>query len=409
MAEIKITHLERWINKAYHKYVRDYQTRINVFYGGAGSGKSHFITQKLILKSIQMKRKVLVVRKVGTSIKDSVWSMFLELLSEFSPLIASVNKSDYTIELTNGTVFLFKGLDDREKLKSITGITDIFIEEATELTLDDFTQLNLRLRSKLPYNQIHLAFNPVSKANWVYKMFFAGKKPTNSVVVHTTYKDNEHLTPEYISELHELRNTNPAYYRIYALGEFATLDKLVFPIIDKRIISAEETSGLPFWVGADFGYVADPTAIMWGFQDLDRKIIYITGEYFKRGMTNDEIADTIVRLGLSKERIIADCAEQKSIEEIRRLGIRRIKPSTKGKDSVIHGLDKMLRCKIVVDERLPNIIEEFENYTWEKDKHTGEYINRPIDTFNHGIDAIRYGLQGVRAIGSIEGIPPEFM
>lgn len=124
-------------------------------------------------------------------------------------------------------------------------------------------------------------------------------------------------------------------------------------------------------------------------------MLYITGEYNKVGMTNDVIAETIINLGLSKERIIADSAEPKSIEELRRLGLKRIKPSVKGPDSVMNGIDKMQRCEIIIDERCKNTIEEFENYTWEKDRKTNEYINRPVDIYNHHIDSIRYGIQSV--------------
>ena len=112
-------------------------------------------------------------------------------------------------------------------------------------------------------------------------------------------------------------------------------------------------------------------------------------------MTNDVIAKTLVDLGLSKERIVADSAEPKSIAELRRLGINRITAAVKGPDSVKNGIDRLQRYDIIIDERCPNTIEEFDNYTWIKDKKTGEYINQPVDSFNHHIDSIRYGTQNV--------------
>lgn len=387
--------LAKWILPVYHPYVRDYDTRFNVYYGGAGSGKSYFVVQKLILKILQYKRKVLVVRKVQATIKDSIWALFLRLLYKMPQVIKSINKSDFTIELINGSVIIFKGMDDSEKVKSIEGITDIVVEEASELTEDDFDQLNLRLRAKCGMLQIHLMFNPISKANWVYKRFFANGTPPDTVIVHTTYKDNPHLPEEYIASLLRLERTNPAYFKIYVLGAFATLDKLVFPVKTVRIISQDEVKNLPFWIGMDFGYTNDPTAITWGYCDNLKKILYITGEYTKRGMTNDVIATTLTNLGFSKERIIADSAEPKSIAELRKLGIMRITSAVKGADSVKNGIDKLQRYDIVIDERCPDTIEEFDNYTWVKDKKTGEYINEPIDTFNHHIDSIRYGTQNV--------------
>lgn len=123
--------------------------------------------------------------------------------------------------------------------------------------------------------------------------------------------------------------------------------------------------------------------------------LYIKGEYDKRGMTNDVIAQVLKDLGFGKDVVIADSAEPKSIAEIRRLGINRIKPSVKGPDSVKNGIDRLQRYEIIVDERCEKTIEEFNNYTWQKDKKSGEYINEPIDAYNHHIDAIRYGTQEV--------------
>lgn len=393
---MKITINKKGILPCYLPYIRDYGTRVNVFYGGAGSGKSYFVMQKIILKALDSQRKVLIVRKVGATLKESVWSLTLELIHTggLTPAVKQINKSDLTIEFLNGSILLFKGLDDSEKIKSINGITDIVIEEATEITLDDFTQLNLRLRSKKPNNQIHLMFNPVSKANWVYKYFFE-TKPDNHVIVQTTYRDNPHLPKEYVDSLHALKNKNPAYYKIYVRGEFATLDKLVFPVIHKRIISEDELRDAWFWAGMDFGYTNDPTAITWGYYNPVQNDLYITGEYDKIGMTNDVIAETLVSLGLSKEKIVADSAEPKSITELRNLGIKRIIASVKGADSVKNGIDRMQRCNIIVDERCTKTIEEFENYTWQKDRKTGEYINQPVDSYNHHIDSIRYGIQTV--------------
>ena len=387
--------LSKWILPVYHQYVRDYTTRFNVYYGGAGSGKSHFVAQKTLLKCLQYKRKLLVVRKVGNTIKDSVWAMYLKLLYQMPQVIRKINKSDFTIDLVSGSVILFKGFDDPEKIKSIEGITDIVIEEASELTEDDFDQLNLRLRAKCGMLQIHMMFNPVSKANWVYRRFFESGTPEDTVIIHTTYKDNPHLPKEYIDSLLRLERTNPAYYKIYVLGDFATLDKLVFPVKTVRLVSQEEVKDLLFWIGMDFGYTNDPTAITWGYYDNVNLRLYITGEYNRRGMTNDVIAATITDLGFAKERIIADAAEPKSIAELRALGIRRIVGAVKGQDSVKNGIDKIQRCDIIIDERCSNVIEEFNNYTWIKDKKSGEYINQPIDSFNHHIDSIRYGIQSV--------------
>lgn len=374
--------------------VADYSKRIEVYYGGAGSGKSYGATQKVLLKAMKSKRTVLVIRKIQRTIKHSIWNLMIRHLKSSGIYDScTINRSDYEIELPNGSIFIFKGLDDEEKIKSIDGITDIVIEEATELTEDEFTQLNLRLRALVDNSQIYLMFNPISKKNWVYSYFFSEDKKLedNIKVVKTTYKDNKFLSKEYREELERLQYRNPAYYRIYTLGEFATLDKLVFPTCTTKIISDEEVKELPRWIGLDFGYINDPSAIVWGNIDTANKKIYVRGEYVRKGMKNDEIAETMIDLGLAKDKSYGDSAERKSIDEIRDKGVN-IEPTEKGKGSIIHGIQWIQQYELIVDERCYKVIEELENYTWKKDKKTGEYVNEPVDTFNHTIDAIRYGL-----------------
>lgn len=374
------------------KIINDYSHRIEVYMGGAGSGKSYGATQKVLLKALKYKRTVLVIRKIQRTIKHSIWSLMLTHLRNSGYYDqCRINRSDFEIELPNGSIFIFKGLDDEEKIKSIDGITDIVIEEATELTEDEFTQLNLRLRALVDFPQIYLMFNPINKKNWVYGYFFCEPKPLNALVLKTTYKDNKFLSAEYVSELERLKERNPAYYRIYTLGEFATLDKLVFPTYTTKIISDEEVKGLPRWIGLDFGYINDPSALVWGNIDLINKKIYVRGEYVRKGMKNDEIAETMIDLAIHKDKSYGDCAERKSIDEIKDKGVN-IEPTEKGKGSIIHGIQWIQQFELIVDERCFKVIEELDNYTWKKDKKTGEYINEPVDTFNHTLDAIRYGL-----------------
>lgn len=374
------------------KIINDYSHRIEVYMGGAGSGKSYGATQKVLLKALKYKRTVLVIRKIQRTIKHSIWSLMLTHLRNSGYYDqCRINRSDFEIELPNGSIFIFKGLDDEEKIKSIDGITDIVIEEATELTEDEFTQLNLRLRALVDFPQIYLMFNPINKKNWVYGYFFCEPKPLNALVLKTTYKDNKFLSAEYVSELERLKERNPAYYRIYTLGEFATLDKLVFPTYTTKIISDEEVKGLARWIGLDFGYINDPSALVWGNIDLINKKIYVRGEYVRKGMKNDEIAETMIDLAIHKDKSYGDCAERKSIDEIKDKGVN-IEPTEKGKGSIIHGIQWIQQFELIVDERCFKVIEELDNYTWKKDKKTGEYINEPVDTFNHTLDAIRYGL-----------------
>ena len=395
--KIKIKNPSRVFNKHIYDKLTDYSTFTEIHYGGASSGKSHGVIQKVVFKSLQpwkYPRKVLFLRKVGSSVYDSIFEDVKQCLEDWGLLGAcKVNNSAYRIELPNGAQFIFKGLDNPEKIKSIKGISDVVMEEASEFTLDDYTQLTLRLRDKKhPKKQIYLMFNPVSKVNWVYNAFFV-KKPKNTVIYQTTYKDNRFLDDLTKENIEELANRNEAYYKIYALGEFATLDKLVFPKYKKQLLNKDELSHIPSDFGLDYGFINDPSAFMHVKIDEENKRLYIVEEYVKKGLTNDKIAEAIKALGYSKEIIRADSAEKKSNQELRNLDIPRVIDVIKGPGSVMQGIQYILQYEIIVDERCVKTIEELENYTWKKDKATNEYINEPVDSYNHCLDAVRYAVQ----------------
>lgn len=320
--------------------------------------------------------------------------MVLDTLAAFKILsLCKVNNTTFTITLPNDSLILFKGLDDSEKIKSVAGITDIVIEEATEITQDDFTQLDLRMRAKAQYQQVYLMFNPVSKQNWCFKYWFENGTPKNTKIIKTTYKDNRFLPPDYVASLERMRETNFTYWNIYANGEFSSLDKLIYTYW--RQSDEEPPKDLPLIAGLDFGFTNDMSALIISRIDEANKKIYITDEYCKKGMLNDEIADVIIYKGISKDIIIADSAEQKSIEEIKRCGVPRIKAAVKGQGSILQGIQKLQQYELIVSSCCPNVIIELQNYSWKKDKSSGEYINEPQDTYNHTLDALRYSLQCV--------------
>lgn len=384
-------------NRHIYDHLFDYDTFTEVHYGGASSGKSHGVFQKIVIKALKnwkKPRKILVLRKVGATVRDSVFADVQSTLSYFGILnMCKINMSAFRIELPNGAEFIFKGMDNPEKIKSIKGISDVVMEEASEFTLDDYTQLTLRLRDKAhKQKQIYLMFNPVSKANWVYNAFFV-KKPKNTVVYQTTYKDNRFLDALTRENIEELANRNEAYYKIYALGEFATLDKLVFPKYTKALLNKDDLRQITSYFGLDYGFINDPSAFMHVKIDDDRKRLYVVEEYVKKGLTNDKIAESITALGYAKEQIRADSAEKKSNQELRNLGIGRVIDVKKGAGSVMQGIQYLLQYEWIVDERCVKTIEELENYTWKKDKATNEYINEPVDSYNHCLDAIRYAIQ----------------
>ncbi|WP_204123128.1 PBSX family phage terminase large subunit [Lacticaseibacillus mingshuiensis] len=397
--ELEIKDWHKVFNPQFYKRLFDYDTRTEVYYGGASSGKSHGVVQKVIIKAIQPwshPRRVLWLRKVGKTVRRSIFEDVKQALSYFKLLpYCKVNETNFEIRLPNGAVFLFSGMDDPEKIKSIKAISDVVMEEATDFNLEDYTQLTLRLREPIhKKRQIFLMFNPVSKLNWVYKYFFEQTQP-NTKIIQSTYHDNAFLDDDNRQTIQQLEQSNPAYYRIYALGEFATLDKLVYPHFETRRLNATELAAYPSMFGLDFGYVNDPSAFIHIKVDQANKVLYFVEEYVEKGMLNGQIAEAIKQMGYQKEVITADAAEQKSIAEIKRDGVPRIRPAKKGPDSIIQGITFMQQYRLVVDDRCVKLIEELQNYTYIKDKQTGEYTNRPVDSYNHVLDACRYALEEI--------------
>lgn len=413
--------------------LEDYEKRIVVLYGGAGSGKSVYATQKILYKLLKSKRKCLVVKKTDNTIRASIYQEVINRLDEMClTKYCEINKKDFTIKLPNGSVFLFRGLQDPERIKSISGIDDILIEEATDLTREDFQQLNLRMRSKKKNQQIHLMFNPVSKQNWVYKYFKfdEGIVPINTKIIKTSYKDNNHLPKEYLEEMQRMKETNYSWYKIYAEGEFCTLDKRVFTnwevkdfdikdIINQKVKerTGADTSNLRFLkdnpiykkalskvsyrFGADTGW-NDPTAFVAMLVDEVSKEIYIYDELYKRFMTNDDIIKWLKYRGYNKEQIIFDSAEPRTIDYLRTNGIPKVRGAKKGKGSILNGIRRLQQFKIYIHPKCENMIVEAENYTWKKDKN-GEYTDTPLDDgYCHLWDSCRYATEYLMGSNVVE-------
>lgn len=363
--------------------------------GSAGSAKSYFITQKLIIRCCNEKIKVLVCRRTGTTIRNTCFSLFKDILNKWklTPYV-KIRESDFNIKFPNGSEIIFIGLDEETKLLSLNNIGCIFIEEAFEVPKNIVEQLNLRLRGSTPNQQIIMAFNPISKHHWLYD-FCEVNPPSSFIFTHSTYKDNPFLNAEYIAELEELYTRNPQKARVFADGEWGVnSDGLVFKNWKVREFDHVEIDG-QLMCGLDFGFVNDISAFVASLMDEKNKRIYVFKEYGATGKTNKDLVDIITALGFNKSTIIADAAEPKSIEEIKRAGINKIRACKKGPDSIIHGIQKLQNYEIIIHPSCVGIITEFENYTWQKDKKTDEYINKPIDDFNHYIDALRYSLQCV--------------
>ena len=143
--------------------------------------------------------------------------------------------------------------------------------------------------------------------------------------------------------------------------------------------------------GLDFGYTNDPSTLFCGLLDKENKQLFVFDEMYEKGMSNKRIADTVEGMGYGKERITADSAEPKSIDELKGLGLR-VTAAAKGKDSIQNGIQWIQDLEIIIHPRCVNFLTEISNYTWDRDKF-GNKLNVPIDDFNHLMDAMRYALE----------------
>lgn len=393
----------------YLPYLYDYSKRYNVYYGGRASGKTKFIMQKLLIKGLRERRTILLMRKQTTQLRDSVWKEMLQTISDFHLLdYFSINKTEFRITCKiNGTEFKCLGLDEPEKIKGFADISDVFMDEVTGFNKEDVELIDGTLRSpkfKLPL-QMYFAFNPISKANFVYTYFGfdTGIVPSNTFILKSTYLDNPFLGANVAERYEALKQRDYQRWQIEALGDFVSLDRLVFQNVKVEEFNHADIKG-QLICGLDYGFVNDISAFVASLLDEENKKLYVFKIWGDTNKTNQELANIIKAMGFGKSVIIADCAEQKSIEEMRREGIIKIKPSVKGADSIIHGIQKLQQYEIIVHPDCEGIITEFQNYAWQKDKQSGEYINKPIDAFNHYIDALRYSLQSAGA-GKLVSLP----
>ena len=366
--------------------------------GSAGSAKSYFITQKLIVRACSEKIKILVCRRTGTTIRNTCFSLFKEILAKWqlSPYV-KVRETDFNIKFPNGSEIIFLGLDEETKLLSLNNIGCIFIEEVFEVPKAIVEQLNLRLRGSTKNQQIIMAFNPISKNHWLYD-FCEVSPPQSFIYIHSTFRDNPFLNAEYVAELEELYKRNPAKARIFCDGEWGVdAEGLVITNwraqeFDAMKLAAE---GLEHRVGMDIGWV-DKSAIIDTLYDRNNKIIYVFNEFYKSGCQLSELAEAIKDMNLKKTKIYVDSAEPRSIQYFKQEGIAAY-PCAKGKDSVKAGLMFLQDNLIIVHPSCRSFITELENFSYIKSKLTGEYTEDTTHEWSHAIDACRYAYSDIYA------------
>ena len=383
----------------------NFKGRYRVCKGSRGSKKSK--TTALFFIYSMMKypgANLLVVRKVYRTLKDSCftdlkWAINILGVQDYW----SVKESPLEIiYIPTGQKILFRGLDDPLKVTSITVETGnlcwAWIEEAYEINKEqDFNMLDESIRGKIEeplYKQITLTFNPWNERHWLKKRFF-DVEDENIMAKTTNYMCNEWLDESDKKLFEDMKKNNPRRYQVAGLGNWGIVEGLVYENWEEKEFDVNEISkrkGVKSAFGLDFGYTNDPSAFFCGLIDVANKEIYVFDEIYKNAMKNRQIAEEIIRKGYGKEKIVADSQEPKSIDELYDLGLKGIRKSRKGRDSINNGVQYIQDYKIIIHPRCVNFITEISNYMWDKDKFDNP-INKPVDDFNHLMDAMRYALE----------------
>jgi phage terminase large subunit len=405
MGQIDIIVDPKVFNAAYLPYLND-DTRNQIFFGGSSSGKSVFVVgQRVVWDLLAGGRNYLILRNVARTSRQSTFNEVQKIIINWGVSdLFKINKSDMVITCSNGYQALFSGLDDVEKLKSITPqfgvITDIIIEEATEVTdQNKLKQLSKRLRGKsTKKKRLMMLFNPIMKTHWIFREFFLGRfndddteyRDDYLLIRKTTYKDNAFLEPD---DIYELENeTDPYFHAVYTLGHWGTLGDIIFTNWHSEDLSGQIPHFDNIRNGLDFGYAKDPMAYNRTHFDRTRGIIYIFDERHEFELTNPEIA-ILLKPIVGDERVVCDSAEPKSIAELRNNGINAV-GAEKGKDSISHGIQWLRQYQIIIHKECQETINEFQLYQYAKNKQ-GETLNKPIDRHNHHIDNLRYQFEDV--------------
>jgi len=360
--------------------VRGTDKRIQVHQGGTRSGKTYSILLSLIELAYRNRNAgavITICRKTFPALRATAMRDFFEVLQNeqlYNP--DDHNKSEGTYKLY-GNLFEFVSVDQPQKIRGRKRNV-LFINEANECTFEDWRQLILRTTGK-----IIVDFNPSDEYHWLYESVITRD---DAAFFKTTYLDNPFLETEVVEEIERLKDADENYWRVYGLGERGVSRSTIFT--HYKIVPTLPESYKPAFYGLDFGYTADPTAIVETFTDGHGFAIDEVG--YATQLSNADIAKMLRDRIEDRRVVIADCAEPKSIAEIRGHGIN-ILPCRKGGDSVRTGISFIQSRPLLITERSVNVIKELRNYRWQEDRDA-RILNVPVDKHNHAIDALRYAI-----------------
>ena len=394
--DINLTLSKRLFVPKFYPLLFDYSHRWECYMGSAGSAKSYFITQKLIIRALNEKIKILVCRRYGTTLRNTCFSLFKDILAKWKLTeYVKIRETDFTIRFPNGSEIIFMGLDEETKLLSLNNVGAIFIEEAYEVPKPIVEQLNLRLRGNTENQQILMAWNPINRNHWLYD-FCEINPPQSFIYLHSTFRDNPFLNAQYIKELEEMYTRNPARARIFCDGLWGVdSEGLVITNWQEREFNPMElaAAGLEHRAGMDLGWI-DKSAIIDTLYDRDNHTIYVFNEFYKSGCQLSELATAIKDMNLHRTKVFVDAAEPRSIQFFKNEGIRA-EACAKGKDSVKAGLMFLQDNMIIVHPKCRNFINELENFSYIKSKQTGEWTEDTTHEWSHAIDACRYAYSDI--------------
>lgn len=427
--------IDKEVNPRFEDFLWDWDYKTYLLVGGYGSSKSYHIALKIILKCLSERRKVLVVREVFDTIRDSCYDLLVEILDEFDLIGTSSKKvrcttSPMSIKFPNGSRIIFKGMDKPTKLKSINGVSIVWLEECSEIKYAGYKELLGRLRH--PDLSLHflLSTNPVGTENWVYTHFFKRideegnehitlddnllyKRRTivkNGVYYHHSVADDNLFLPQsYIDTLDDMKNYDPDLYRVARLGRFGLNGKRVLPQFEianshSEVLNAVNRIPDKFkFIGMDFGFEESYNAVVRVAVDDKNKILYIYWEYYKNHMTDDKTAVELKKEGIDREQVIADSEDPKAIQFYRQSGFR-MRGCKKYPGSRLANTRKCKRFhRIICSPNCPNTIRELSTLIYAKDKNE----NLIYDEFNidpHTFSAIWYALDTYE-VADIKYIP----
>ena len=395
--------IPKLVGKGYGEFWK-FKGRYRVVKGSRASKKSKTTALWIIASMMRYpEANTLVVRKVFRTLQDSCYSDLQWAVNrlgvsdkwdfKMSPLEATYKPT--------GQKILFRGLDDPLKIASVAVSKGVlcwcWIEEAYEvMTEGDFDMIDESIRGVVPDNlfkQITLTFNPWNEKHWLKARFF-DVEDADILALTTNYLCNEWLDVADKRTFERMRVRNPRRYAVAGLGGWGVVEGLVYENWKEQEFTLggiRNKYDIKSAYGLDFGYTNDPAAFFDGYIDTDARKIWVYDEFYKKGLSNRAIYQEISSMGHAKDPFVADCAEPKSIDELRGYGLN-VRGSKKGSDSINSGVQFIQDFEIIIHPRCVNFLTEISNYTWAKDKF-GKSLNKPIDDFNHLMDAMRYGIE----------------